>query len=805
MPSDETNESTLPAPATVSRGQSGEGPTTGTVAQSDDEQQRVAAALAPEPVPRGPRHAIPGYEILRKLDRGGMGRVYLARDLRLNREVALKTLRSSESRPEMVARLWAEAEVMAAVRHPNVVQVFELGKDTARPFIAMEYLPGGSLAARLKDQGAMAPRDAAALVEKVARGVAAAHELGVIHRDLKPGNVLLSGPGPAEGEPKVADFGVAKRMLTNITQTAGSLMGTPAYMAPEQARGEARYVGPPADVWALGVILYECVSGAKPFDGETVESVLTQITSTEPPALRARVSGLPRDLDTIVAKCLSKEPALRYPTAAELADDLGRFLRGEPVLARPLGPVGRARLWCRRHPVGTVLILASVFFVVAQSLAIAAVMDAYAAERQAKALAEERERDADQRSREAAAARDAARVAEAEAAQTAAVIVRLVEMSDSLGFQPLNQERRVPRLDEEAARELLTTAVREIRARPPTRSLPRAQLLDSLGSACRSRGLYKEAHSLLDEALSIRRELLGNDNAEVAASLHNQGWLAQDEGRFADAQELYRRALDMRRQHLGDDSSLVTATMFNLAWVTGHQFDNTPAERREAAEKLLREIIERQKRWPDRGHGDPLLTRLALALIVYTPDDAHKKEVEKIRNEVVALLPKHPNSKRLLEGIGKYIRSRSLWDEGKREEAIKLRLEVLEEIRSMIGNEHIVVCYARADIAGLLSAMGRFDEALAQFNEAMRIAKKHFPSGHWVYARTLIEGADKFHELGRHAEAAERYREAMEMPAIAGHDDLWRRARDGRVRALVALKRDAEAEKLRAAVPPPKP
>src|SRR4029079_17101446 len=161
----------------------------------------------------------------------------------------------------------------------------------------------GSLANRLKQHGPLTPRDAAALVEKIARGGAAAHDLGVIHRDLKPGNVLMSGPAPAEGEPKVADFGVAKRIVNDATITQ-SLTGTPAYMAPEQAKGEG-YVGPPADVWALGVILYECVAGARPFDGDTVESVLTQIPSTEPPALRARVGGLPRDLDTVVTKCLS--------------------------------------------------------------------------------------------------------------------------------------------------------------------------------------------------------------------------------------------------------------------------------------------------------------------------------------------------------------------------------------------------------------------------------------------------------------------------------------------------------------------
>jgi tetratricopeptide (TPR) repeat protein/predicted Ser/Thr protein kinase len=288
--------------------------------------------------------AIPGYEIVRKLGTGGVGAVYLARDERLKREVAIKTLRDTNARPEIVARFWAEAEVMAAVKHPHVVQVYELGRDSVCPFIAMEYLTGGALTTRLAG-APLTPLDAVALVEKVARGVAAAHELGIVHRDLKPGNVLLT----ADGEPKVADFGLAKRLTNDLTRTQ-SLMGTPAYMAPEQAAGRAKFVGPPADVWALGVILYECVAGARPFDADTVEALLDQIVTTDPAPLRGRVPGLRRDLDTVVAKCLAKEPEHRYPTANELADDLGRLLSGRPVLARRVGSVERAWRWCQRNP-----------------------------------------------------------------------------------------------------------------------------------------------------------------------------------------------------------------------------------------------------------------------------------------------------------------------------------------------------------------------------------------------------------------------------------------------------------------------
>lgn len=305
-----------------------------------------AATAAHEPNGRDPDRppAPPGFAIERELGRGGMGVVYLARQLGLSRQVALKTVLRADASRVTVARFWAEAEVMAAVKHPNVVQVYELGEYDGRPFMAMEFVPGGSLADRLA-RGPLTPREAAGLVGQAAAGVGAAHELGVVHRDLKPGNVLLA----ADGAPKVTDFGLAKRRAADLTQTQ-AVLGTPAYMAPEQAAGRAKFVGPQADVWALGVILYECVSGRPPFEGATVADLLSQILSSEAAPLRAAGAGVPRDLGTIVAKCLAKEPEHRYAGALELAADLGRFLRGEPIAARPVGQFERLARWARRKP-----------------------------------------------------------------------------------------------------------------------------------------------------------------------------------------------------------------------------------------------------------------------------------------------------------------------------------------------------------------------------------------------------------------------------------------------------------------------
>jgi tRNA A-37 threonylcarbamoyl transferase component Bud32 len=296
------------------------------------------------------------YEGVEPLDEGGMGVVYKARDRGLNRDVALKAIKYPD--PKFLSRFKAEAEALAAVSHPHVVAVLRYGEHAGRPFLAMEFLPGGSLAGKLErlPDRRLPPADAAALVEKVARGVQAAHEQGIVHRDLKPANVLFDG----QGEPKVTDFGIAKRAGSNMTRTRES-MGTPNYMAPEQADARAKYVGPAADVWALGVVLYECLTGTRPFHADDTAVVVHRVLNDQPTPPRRLLPSVPRDLETITLKCLEKAPGDRYPTADDLADDLRAFLKGFPVSARPVGLATRTWKWVKRHPARTMLITA--FFV----------------------------------------------------------------------------------------------------------------------------------------------------------------------------------------------------------------------------------------------------------------------------------------------------------------------------------------------------------------------------------------------------------------------------------------------------------
>jgi WD40 repeat protein len=300
----------------------------------------------------GPVVVPPGFEVLGELGRGGMGVVYKARQTALNRLVAIKMIPGPGAEAHHLVRFLVEAEAVASIRHPHVVQVYDFGEYDGRPFMALEYLPGGTLSGRL-DRGRLAPADAAALVAKLAGAVQAAHDAGIVHRDLKPGNVLFDDTG----EPKITDFGIAKRGQSDLTRTQ-AVLGTPAYMAPEQAKGETKFVGPAADIYALGVILYECLTGTRPFDGDESWSVLHSVIDTDPDPLRKRVPTLPRDLDLICLKCLAKRPAERYPSAAALADDLRQFLDGRPVSVRPAGPGERLTKWARRNPTVAALLAA---------------------------------------------------------------------------------------------------------------------------------------------------------------------------------------------------------------------------------------------------------------------------------------------------------------------------------------------------------------------------------------------------------------------------------------------------------------
>ena len=326
------------------------------------------------------------YELLREIKAGGMGIVYEACDVNLDRRVALKRiLPRAMLAPGAVKRFSTEARAAAALHHPGIVPVYEVGEEDGQPYLVMQLANGGSLQQHLAD-GPLPPRLAADIIRQLAEAVQHAHDHGVVHRDLKPGNILLHHEGPASGlEPsdsmlrearhrgslptgwrvQLTDFGLARLATEEGLTATGEVMGTPSYMPPEQAVGNKKAMGPLVDVCSLGAVLYALLTGRPPFQAATPVEVLRMVQDQEPVSPRRLSPGVPLDLEAVCLRCLKKDPTRRYASAAALAADLGRFLRGEMTQARPVGPPGRVQRWIRRNPGVAALAAAVMFLLVA--------------------------------------------------------------------------------------------------------------------------------------------------------------------------------------------------------------------------------------------------------------------------------------------------------------------------------------------------------------------------------------------------------------------------------------------------------
>lgn len=336
------------------------------------EQIQSAATLAPNPsaapiaMPVNPTGIHTGasfgdYQVIETIAKGGMGIVFKARQRKLNRIVAIKMILAGQFADKGdVERFYSEAEAAAALSHPNIVRIYEIGEVQGQHFFSMEYIEGHSLTDLVRENP-LTPRRAAEFVQTIAETMQFAHEKGIVHRDLKPSNVLVD----AQQRPLITDFGLAKHQENESQLTvSGAVIGTPSYMPPEQAEGKGSLIGPRSDLYSIGAILYELVAGRPPFRAASPFETIRQVIQDEPLSPRLVNPGVPRDLETICLKCLQKDPARRYATAQDLADELGRFLRGEPILARPISPLARFWRLCRRYPVAASAIAAAVLLLV---------------------------------------------------------------------------------------------------------------------------------------------------------------------------------------------------------------------------------------------------------------------------------------------------------------------------------------------------------------------------------------------------------------------------------------------------------
>jgi tetratricopeptide (TPR) repeat protein len=491
--------------------------------------------------PSDPAHAapgtaavtVPGYSVVRELGRGGMGVVYLAQQESLRRDVALKViLDGGHAGPEATARFRSEAEAIARLHHPHIIQIYDIGVHEGRPFFSLEWCRGGSLAGRLQGTPLRA-KEAAALVEQLARAVHAAHAQGIVHRDLKPGNVLFA----EDGSPRISDFGLAKQMGAEGQTATGSVVGTPSYMAPEQAVGKRST--PAVDVYALGAILYECLTGRPPFRAATAVETLRQVTDVEPVPPSRLTPGLARDLETIALKCLHKDPGRRYVTAAALAGDLRRYLDGQPIAARPIGGLERGWRWCLRNRALTAALAGIVLSLlagtaVALALAVFALVQAHRAEQNARTIAEEQVK-----------TRNAL---ETEARRRRQLRLALDTLTGDIVSELLSRQEKL----EEHHKKFLDKVV-----------LLQQEFADDVG----------------DDAESLESAALGQ---------HSIGMIQQRLGRLPEAERAYREALRLRQRlrEIGPDRAgnrkregITWNNLGNVLGAMGHEADAAEAFR----------------------------------------------------------------------------------------------------------------------------------------------------------------------------------------------------------------------------------
>jgi eukaryotic-like serine/threonine-protein kinase len=523
-----------------------------------DNSQATLPPGAEEPESRVPRVA--GYEILGVLGEGGMGIVYKARHARLDRFVALKMIRAGAgARPQDLARFEAEAKAVAAIEHPNIVRIFEIGEYGGMPYCSLEFLPGGTLSKKIGGKP-LPVREAAGIAELLARAMAVAHRAGIIHRDLKPANVLLA----ADLTPKITDFGLVKRLEDDSSHTrTGSILGTPSYMSPEQARGETHKIGPAADQYALGAILYELLTGRPPFQGVSVLDTLDQVRKSEPVPPSQLMPKTPRDIETICLKCLQKDQTRRYGDVTALADDLRRFRSGEPIVARPVSAAERFGRWCLRNK--TVAALSGVAALLLLALVAGACYGYITVSRKnvaleaATALAQEKQRLAEKAVRHAASQNRS--VVDAQADMIKLLHTKLKDV-------PQLENERGEFLDKatrslEASALAMTDIRKDVGWDPADeehnwRSL--AQAYQALGDQNRDINRFEDAlkqYARMDEIVGQLAVLKPNDptaQIRTARSKRLLGYIAQyNLGDSARAESYYKQALkideDCVRQH----------------------------------------------------------------------------------------------------------------------------------------------------------------------------------------------------------------------------------------------------------------
>jgi non-specific serine/threonine protein kinase/serine/threonine-protein kinase len=726
-----------------------------------------------------------------------MGVVYQARHLGLKRLVALKMILSgSHAGSSEAQRFIAEGEAIAALQHPNVVQVYDFGHHDGLAYMALEYVNGGSLNTRLREDP-LHPRDAAWLVEKLAQGIAAAHAQGIIHRDLKPHNVLLIAPDDSNPSqvaitkcvPKVTDFGLAKRVEggSDLTQT-GMVLGTPSYMSPEMAAGNSK-VGQPADVYALGAILYECLAGRPPFRGPTPLETVKQVVANDPVAVRQLQPKCPPDLETICMKCLEKAPEKRYGSATQLADDLRRFLSDEPILARPVSSAERLLRWCRRNPrvallVSTVALL--LVLVASGSMAAAYIISKEQGETlRQKEIAEQSERaalvaaEAEKKAKENALSREA---------QTKAVM-NFVEKRVFAAARPEGQEGGLGR--EVTLRKAIESALPYVGKAFPNQPLIEARLRLTLGQSFYLLGDARTAAEQQETARALYTRHRGPDHPDTLDSMTRLATSYAALGRQVEALKLKEQTLALHKAKLGPDDPATLWSMNNLANSYGD------VGRHAEAIKLHKETLALRKAKLGPDDPDTLWSMFNLACS-YVEVGRHAEALKLFEHTLAVhkakLGPDHPDTLMSMYNVAECYAAL-----GRQIEALKLREQTLALRKAKLGPDHPETLWSMNSLAASYAVVGRQAEALKLLQETLALRKAKLGPDDPDTLKSMGNLAATYTYFGRHAEALKLLQETLTLQkAKLGPDDPdTLKSMNNLAISYAAVGRQAESLKLR--------